>query len=345
MVRLGPDGAGLTLKTGETGAGAGRPPAPVDGRVPGLRERLELGSARVPFRVKLAIVWIGIFTVLGIVFALADFDTEWMGDHSKFIFLGLPWTILISVLAIILAVIMALAGALGRLSKNPIAYGVAGFYTSFFRGTPLIVQLFLIFLALPVVAQAGPDWLHDRLTLSVLQAGVLGLGLNYGAYMTEIFRAGIQSVGHGQGEAAEALGMTYRQKMRRVVLPQALRVIIPPTGNEFIAMMKDSALLSLLGSVAGQMEVFRRAQLLGRRDFKPLEALVVAAGIYWALTTVFQYIQGRLERRMSRGYVRAAAAKPKGFKFMSGGGAGGMGQGAHGVVIEGEAEDTDVTRV
>lgn len=333
------------MKTRETGAGPGRPPATVGGRVPRLRERLELGSARVPFRIKLAIVWIAIFTILGTVFALADFDTEWMGDHFSFIFFGLPWTILISILAIILAVIMALAGALARLSKNPIAYGVAGFYTSFFRGTPLIVQLFLIFLALPVIGQAGPDWLQDRLTLSVLQAGVLGLGLNYGAYMTEIFRAGIQSVGHGQGEAAEALGMTYRQRMRRVVLPQALRVIVPPTGNEFIAMMKDSALLSLLGSVAGQMEVFRRAQLVGRADFRPLEAFVLAASIYWALTSVFQYLQGRLEGRLSRGYVRAAvAAKPKGFKFMSGGGAG-LGHGAHGVVIEGEGEETEVKRV
>ncbi len=327
------------MKTRDTGAGAGRPPAAVDGRVPGLRERLELGSARVPFRIKLAVVWIAIFTILGTVFALADFDTEWMGDHFSFIFFGLPWTILVSILAIILAVIMALAGALARLSKNPIAYGVAGFYTSFFRGTPLIVQLFLIFLALPVIGQAGPDWLQDRLTLSVLQAGVLGLGLNYGAYMTEIFRAGIQSVGHGQGEAAEALGMTYRQRMRRVVLPQALRVIVPPTGNEFIAMMKDSALLSLLGSVAGQMEVFRRAQLVGRADFRPLEAFVLAASIYWALTSVFQYLQGRLERRLSKGYVRAVVERKT--KWVPASAAGSAGSGA--MQVEMAVEDDEAT--
>ncbi len=122
--------------------------------------------------------------------------------------------------------------------------------------------------------------------------------------MTEIFRAGIQSVGHGQVEAAEALGMTYRQRMRRIVLPQAIRVIIPPTGNEFIAMLKDSALISLLGSVVAQMEIFRRSQLVGRADFRPLEAFVVAAGLYWILTTVFQFFQTRLERRLSKGYVR-----------------------------------------
>ena len=91
------------------------------------------------------------------------------------------------------------------------------------------------------------------------------LGLNYGAYMTEIFRAGIQSVSHGQAEAADALGMTYRQKMRRVVLPQAFRVIIPPTGNEFIAMMKDTALVSVLGQAIESMELFRRAQLTRER--------------------------------------------------------------------------------
>ena len=123
-------------------------------------------------------------------------------------------------------------------------------YTSFFRGTPLLVQLFLFYLALPrlginLTARFPdlPGGLVDILTRPVFQVGVLVLGLNYGAYMTEIFRAGIQSVSHGQSEAADALGMTYRHKMRRVVLPQAFRVIIPPTGNEFIAMMKDTARL------------------------------------------------------------------------------------------------------
>jgi polar amino acid transport system permease protein len=114
-------------------------------------------------------------------------------------------------------------------------------------------------------------------------------------------------VGHAQSEAADALGMTYPQKMRRVVLPQAVRVIIPPTGNEFIAMMKDTALVSFLGIAASQMEIFRRAQLLGREDFRFLEALLVAAVAYWLLTSIFSYFQGRLERRLSKGYIRGAA--------------------------------------
>ena len=137
------------------------------------------------------------------------------------------------------------------------------------------------------------------------------LGLNYGAYMTEIFRAGIQSVSHGQSEAADALGMTYRQKMRRVVLPQAFRVIIPPTGNEFIAMMKDTALVSVLGQSIGSMELFRRAQLIGNADVRPMEALIAAAGLYWILTAIFTYFQSRLERRVNKGYVRAVTPAPR----------------------------------
>jgi polar amino acid transport system permease protein len=300
---------------------------PVDRHPPGpgreRREALALASSRVPFWVKLALVWVAIFAILGVLFAAADFDAAWMRDKLNFIAHGITWTIVISVLAIVLATVLALFGALGRISRNPIAFGVTGFYTSFFRGTPLIVQMFLIYLALPQIGIAlGGPWLAI-LTLDPLPAGVIALGLNYGAYMTEIFRAGIQSVGHGQAEAADALGMTYRQKMRRVVLPQAVRVIIPPTGNEFIAMIKDSALVSFLGTTVSQMEIFRRAQLMGKKDFKNLEALVVAALLYWGLTSIFTYFQSRLEKRMSKGYVRASADTPKFVPASAGGGRGG----------------------
>jgi polar amino acid transport system permease protein len=271
------------------------------------RENFELFSARVPFRLKLVAVWAVILGLLVALFAAADFDTAWMRDHAGFIARGITWTLIIAVLAIGLACILALLGALGRLSSSAVAVGVTGFYTSFFRGTPLIVQLFLIYLALPQIGIALGDPWADWLTLDVIAAGVIALGLNYGAYMTEIFRGGIQSVGHGQSEAAEALGMTYVQKMRRIVLPQGLRVIVPPTGNEFIAMMKDTALVSFLGTSIDQMEIFRRAQLVGRADFRNLEALLIAALMYWGLTTIFQYFQLRLERRLSRGYVRGTA--------------------------------------
>jgi polar amino acid transport system permease protein len=295
-------------------------------------ERLAQWSARIPFRAKLLAVQLVVAIVLVIFLALVGFDWGWIADHWTFILKGLQYTILIAVGAIILAVLLALIGALGRLSKNPIAFGVSGFYTSFFRGTPLIVQLFLIYLALPQVAQAfDSPALTNILTLSAVEAGILGLGLNYGAYMTEIFRGGIQSVGHGQAEAAEALGMTYRLRMRRIVLPQAARVIIPPTGNEFIAMMKDTALVSTLGVVASQAELFRRAQLAGKADFRNLEAFVIAAAFYWALTSVFTFFQVRLERRMSKGYVRGSGAQER-KRFIQASAAGGSGGG--GMVAE-----------
>ena len=272
----------------------------------GNTEALALASAKVPFRLKVTATWVAIFFILGIFLVLSDLDQGFIRENFRYIAGGLKYTILLAFFAIILATILALLGALGRLSHNAVAYGVSGFYTSFFRGTPLIVQLFLIYLALP---QIGCN-LHRTLARQHphpddLRRRRIGLGLNYGAYMTEIFRAGIQSVGHGQAEAADALGMTYGQRMRRVVLPQAIRVIIPPTGNEFIAMMKDTALVGFLGAAVANAELFLRAQLAFSGSVRNrLESLLVAAALYWLLTSVFTFFQSRLERRISKGYVR-----------------------------------------
>ena len=322
--------------------------------LPRRRARLALASAGVSFRVKVALVWVAIFAVLGFLFWSASFDNQWIREHISFIARGLMWTLIMAAGGIVLAIVLALVGALGRLSRNPIAYGVSGFYTSFFRGTPLIVQLFLFYLAMPQTAQHLVDKFPNFLptsfdsffTWSSFQVGIVVLGLNYGAYMTEIFRAGIQSVSHGQAEAADALGMTYRQKMRRVVLPQAFRVIIPPTGNEFIAMMKDTALISILGQGIEKMELFRRAQLLGNADVRPTEALVTAAALYWALTAVFTFFQARLERRVGKGYVRSVAGGPKARergKVIVTGTAGGEGHGgASAYVLDTPDEALDV---
>jgi polar amino acid transport system permease protein len=293
-------------------------------------------SARVPFRLKVGVVWLVIFIVLAVMFAAADFNTQFMRDSADYVVRGLLYTLIIALAGIVLATLLALIGALGRLSTNPVAFGVSGFYTSFFRGTPLIVQLYLIAFALPIVANnvGSPSGVVELLTLTSLEAGIIALGLNYGAYMTEIFRAGIQSVSHGQSEAADALGMTYRQKMKRVVLPQAFRVIIPPTGNEFIAMLKDTALVSFIGATVGQEEIFRRAQLVGTRDFLPMEAYLLAAMLYWGLTAIFTFFQGRLERRIGKGYVRGSATKSRAKKFYPTGGAGGVGGGGGMVGID-----------
>jgi polar amino acid transport system permease protein len=339
------------VKTDDAGIGATRSPL-----VPPQlkRDRLALASAGVPFRAKVALVWLAIFAVLGFLFWSASFDNAWIREHIGFIARGLMWTLIMAAGGIVLAIALALVGALGRLSRNPIAYGLSGFYTSFFRGTPLIVQLFLFYLAMPQTAQnlvdKFPNFLptsfDDFFTWSSFQVGIVVLGLNYGAYMTEIFRAGIQSVSHGQAEAADALGMTYRQKMRRVVLPQAFRVVIPPTGNEFIAMMKDTALISILGQGIEKMELFRRAQLLGNADVRPTEALVTAAALYWALTVVFTVFQSRLERRVSRGYVRTVATGPKARgrrKVIVTGASGGEGHAASGYVMDAPDEQIGVT--
>ena len=280
---------------------------PVTRQRHGLAESREAASLRIPFRLKVALVWAVIFGLLGFAFLRSGFDIPWMIDKAPAIVKGVWVTIFFSVIAITLAMILALLGALGRISKNPIAYGVSGFYTSFFRGTPLIVQLFLWYLALPQLALGLlPPEYAAWFVWPAAVAGVVGIAFNYGAYMTEIFRSGIEAVPHGQTEAAEALGMSYRQRMWRIVLPQAARIVIPPTGNEFIAMIKDTALIGLLGTTILWADPFRMAQLTGKADFRNLEALIIAAVVYWGLTAIFSFFQRKLEARMSKGYVRTA---------------------------------------
>ncbi|HMU93073.1 MAG TPA: amino acid ABC transporter permease, partial [Anaerolineales bacterium] len=176
----------------------------------------------------------------------------------------------------------------GRLSTFPPIYALSTFYVSLIRGTPLYLQIMFFFLALPQL----------DIRLPGLWAGVIALGLNYGAYMSEIFRAGLASVGKGQREAAAALGMTPGQTMKRVILPQAMRFAIPPTGNEFIAMTKDSALVSATGFVH---ELTWRAVKVGRAQFHNLEALIMAAIFYWVMTIILSYVQGVIETRLSKG--------------------------------------------
>jgi polar amino acid transport system permease protein len=244
--------------------------------------------ARLAFRVKFAGVWIAIIGVLLLGLWFTDnIDTEWMGTWWWFILGGAPITILLSVVSILFATILAIFGALGRLSGNAYLNSLASLYVSFVRGTPLLVQIFLIYFALPQVG----------LTIPSIPAGIMALSFNYGAYMTEIFRAGIQAVPRGQAEAAQALGMPERMVFRRIVLPQAFRIVIPAIGNDFIAMIKDSALVS---TIAVQ-ELLWHAQRAGTRTFHTLQAYLIAALVYWMLTIVFSFFQERLERRMARG--------------------------------------------
>lgn len=247
------------------------------------------------FRANVGASWFFLLFFLYVVFSgdslglnAISLDTKFMADNFEFIGKGLGVTIYISALSIGLAIIMALVAALGRLSKFPPFYALSTFYVSLMRGTPLYLQIFFFFLALP---QLG-------IILPPTMAGVLALGLNYGAYMSETFRAAISSVGKGQREAAIALGMTPGQVMRRIVMPQALRFAIPPMGNEFIAMTKDSAMVAATGFVH---EVMWRATRQGRANVRNMEALIMAAIFYWVMTLILTAIQSRIEARLGRG--------------------------------------------
>lgn len=241
---------------------------------------------RLRFRIIYAATWAVLIAI--VVAALTTrFDWPFLADWWRFILAGAEATILLTVFSISLACVLALLGALGRLSQNPVANGAASLYVSIIRGTPLLVQIFVWALGL---AELG-------LVLPLFWAGVLALGVNYGAYMTEIFRAGIQAVPSGQREAAQALGMPDRLLMRRIVLPQAIRIVVPAIGNDFIAMIKDTSLVSVIAI----QELTARASSAGRQKVDIMEALLFAAVVYWVLTLVFSVVQERVERRMARG--------------------------------------------
>jgi polar amino acid transport system permease protein len=252
-------------------------------------------------RTHLIISFIVLFIILVVGLVMLGLDFKFMAKWFGFIMTGIGYTILVSVLAISLACVLAVIGALGRLSRNPVANAVASSYVSLVRGTPLLVQVYMWYLALPQVGGAlqemGLQGAQRLLTLPAIPAGVMALGVCYGAYMTETVRAGIQSIKIGQNEAAKALGMTNGQTMRRVIFPQALRVIIPPVSNEFIAMIKDRSLVSLMGV----WELSYRAIKIGRRHFQSLEMLIMVALIYWVACIIMQSIQERIETHMARG--------------------------------------------
>ena len=201
--------------------------------------------------------------------------------------MGAALTLFICFAAMIASTVLALAAALGRLSSNGMMFGVSTFYTSFFRGTPLLLQILLVYLGLPQIG----------IVLTPIPAAVIALSLCYGAYSAEIFRAGILAVPHGQREAARALGLRESLIMWLVVLPQAMRLIIPPLGNQFIAMLKDSSLVSVLGA----WELMYMARTHGRAEFKYMEMLIAAALIYWGMSAVFELVQSRIERKLGKG--------------------------------------------
>ncbi len=253
---------------------------------------------------KIGAVWAVLVGLVTLGLLQLRFEPLYVFQHIDFVLQGALTTIGVSLASIMIASVIALFGALGRLSRNFIAQGVSSFYISIVRGTPLLIQIYFIYLALPQVGQQlsirGYPQLGSLFVLTAIQSGILALSLNYGAYMTEIFRAGLQSIGHGQQEAGLALGLTGWQMLRRITLPQAIRIIIPDIGNQFIAMQKDSALVSIMGI----WEITYRANRFARRDGKFIEMFLAAATLYWLLTILSSWLQGRLERRMAQAYER-----------------------------------------
>ncbi len=244
-------------------------------------------------------------------------DLVWEFMFSNRVLKGLWLTIELTALAMVIGVVLGIVVAIMRLSPNPIVSTIAWLYAWFFRGTPVLVQvIFWSFIAVlyPYISLGipfGPEFVYfdSNKLIPIFVGAVLGFGLNEAAYMSEIVRAGILSVDQGQTEAAEALGMTRLKILRRIVLPQAMRVIIPPTGNETISMLKTTS----LASVIAVGDLFTQVQLIygGNLQFVPL--LVVASIWYLVLTSVLSIVQYFIERRYSRGAVPARVGGFLGF--------------------------------
>ena len=249
-----------------------------------VNDRRRESAWRLRFRLVSAVILMLILLFIG---TYLNVEASFITKVAPFILAGAGLTIAVSLLSIVLATILATFGALGRLSRSATANAVASFYVSFFRGTPLLLQLLFWYLALPQVG----------IVLEPFVCAVGALGMNYGAYMTEIFRAGLQAVPGGQREAAVALGMSERTAFRRIVAPQAFRIIVPAIGNDFVAMLKDSA----LASAVTLQEILWRAQNVGRKEFKSLQTLLIAAAVYWVLTILFTAVQNRVEARLAAG--------------------------------------------
>ncbi len=251
------------------------------------------------FRTRLYLTWaamLGLFTSFFLSFDLKfsiilDKLPNLVGLHlaPNGLMQGAALTLFLCLCSIVASSLLGFITALGRLSKSAVAFGIASFYASFFRGTPLLIQILLIYLGLP---QLG-------VVPGAIAAGIIALSLNYGAYLSEIFRAGIVGVPHGQREASLALGMRETVIFWRVTLPQAMRTIIPPTTNQFISMLKDSSLISVMGV----WEVMFLAQSYGRSSYRYIEMLTTAAVIYWLMSIGLELIQARMERHYGKAYL------------------------------------------
>ncbi|MET7479209.1 amino acid ABC transporter permease [Streptomyces sp. NPDC005648] len=256
---------------------------------------------------------IAIAILVSIIYAFGQGKINWHAVPDYFfdhrILTGVYKTLLLTVLSMLIGIVGGIVLAVMRLSKNPVTSSIAWFYIWFFRGTPVLVQLFLWFnLGLvfeyinlgPIYKNYWSDFMTPLLT------ALLGLGLNEAAYMAEICRAGLLAVDEGQTEASHALGMSHGKTLRRIVIPQAMRVIVPPTGNEVINMLKTTSLVAAVQ----YPELFRYAQDIGQNSGAPVEMYFLAAAWYLIMTSVLSVGQYYIERYYARGSSRALPPTP-----------------------------------
>ena len=278
---------------------------------PGPPQQIEAVPVRHPGRwVAAAIVALIAASLIRSAVDNPNFKWDVVGDYlfDQRILDGVVLTIELTIVAMVLGIILGVLLAVMRLSPNYLIRGASWFYIWVFRGTPLLVQLLFwafisaLYPTIDLGIPFGPSFIHldanDYITLFV--AATLAFGLNEGAYMAEIVRAGIISVDEGQTEAAKALGMTRGQTLRRIVLPQAMRVIIPPTGNETISMLKNTSLAAFIAL----QELLYSATLIYAQNFEQIPLLIVASIWYLAMTSVLSVGQFFLERRYGRGRSR-----------------------------------------
>lgn len=256
-------------------------------------------------------VVVTIIAAMGINALLTNQNFRWdvVGKYLFFppIVRAIFYTIGLTVGAMLIGVALAVTMAIMRQSTNPIMKGVAWFYIWFFRGTPIYTQLIFwgllptLYRQLSLGIPFGPEFIKfDTATVFTASvSAIVGLGLNEGAYLSEIVRSGLNSVDKGQAEAASALGMRRGLIMRRIIIPQAMRVIVPPTGNETISMLKTTSLVS---AVPFTMELTYQTQVIGNRQFLPIPLLLVAAIWYLVITSILMIGQMYLERYYGRGF-------------------------------------------
>jgi polar amino acid transport system permease protein len=258
-------------------------PAPINGRalsIPGLAE--------IPW-------WIAVLLIAGLIAALVIFTNA---EYTSIIVLlssGIYLTLYVTFFAYLLALIIGLVAGLMRVSRNPVLYTIATLYIEIIRGIPLLVQiLYFFYIIAPFVANRVPEQMAFVFRDEALE-GITALAIGYGAYLAEVYRAGIESIPRGQMEAARSLGMSYVQAMGYVILPQAIRTVLPPLGNDFISMLKDSALTSAIS--VKELTLWTRQR--SANTFRPIEHWTIAAILYLVMTLGLSVVVRYLERRFA----------------------------------------------